>query len=177
MSDSDENFDLDVSGSESDGFVPTKKKATKAPAKKAAAKAAPKAAAKPKATKKTKVLADKDDNADTDDDMDEDPASVAGPSAPKETNGKKKTASEMYTKVRTARKDACMRSVIAPNSSRNSSTSSSDPTLTLEAWRQSQPPCGHGTPRISGWFTGRSSTSPVFSRLWTKFSLMLRIIR
>ncbi|KAM5542176.1 hypothetical protein V8D89_004049 [Ganoderma adspersum] len=100
MSDSDENFDLDVSGSESDGFVPTKKKATKAPAKKAAAKAAPKTAAKPKATKKTKVLADKDDNADSDDDdMDEDPASVAGSSAPKETNGKKKTASEMYTKL------------------------------------------------------------------------------
>ncbi len=112
MSDSEENFDFDVSGSESDGFVPMKKKATKAPAKKTTAKAASKAAVKPKATKKTKVLADKDDNADSDDnDQDEDPASVAGPSVPKETNGKKKTASEMYTKVRGARKDACIQSV------------------------------------------------------------------
>ncbi|TBU56240.1 type II DNA topoisomerase [Dichomitus squalens] len=104
MSDSEENFDLDVSGSESDDFVPdTTKKATKAPAKKTA-KAAPKAAAKLKPTKKTKVLVDKDDNADTEeDDQDDDPVSAAGPSAPapalKGTNGKKKSASEMYTKL------------------------------------------------------------------------------
>lgn len=171
MSDSDENFDLDVSGSESDGFVPTKKKATKAPAKKTATKAAPKAAAKPKATKKTKVLADRDDNADSDDDdQGEDPASVAGPSAPKETNGKKKTASETYTKVRSTRKDACMRSVTPLHSSPNLSTSSNDPIRTLEAWRRSPRPCGHGTQRTSGWFIGRSSTFQGSSRLWTKFS-------
>lgn len=103
MSSSEENFDLDVSGSESDGYAPAPKK--KAPAKKPVSKAAPKAAAKPKATKKTRVLLDKNDNADSDEDeepMDEDPASgvapLAEPSAP--TNAKKKTASEMYTKVR-----------------------------------------------------------------------------
>ena len=103
MSDSEDNFDLDVSGSESDDFVPAPKKAAKAAPKKAASKAAPKAAAKPKAApKKTKVLVDKDDNVDSDDDdrIDEDAAPVAGPSAPAETNGKKKTASETYTKVR-----------------------------------------------------------------------------
>ena len=71
MSDSEDHFDLDVSGSESDDFVPTKKKTTKAPAKKTATKAAPKAAAKPKTTKKTKILVDKDDNADSDVDMDD----------------------------------------------------------------------------------------------------------
>ncbi|KAI0358820.1 type II DNA topoisomerase [Trametes cingulata] len=102
MSSSEENFDLDVSGSESDGYAPAPKK--KAPAKKPASKAAPKAAAKPRVTKKTKVLSDKNDNADSDGDedpMDEDPASAvapaAGPSAP--ANAKKKTASEMYTKL------------------------------------------------------------------------------
>lgn len=100
MSDSEENFDLDVSGSESDDFVPVPKKATKAAPKKAATKTAPKAAAKPKAAKKTKVLVEKDDNADSDDDdpTDEDPAPLAGPSAPA-ANGKKKSASETYTKV------------------------------------------------------------------------------
>ena len=66
MSDSEDVFDLDVSGSESDGFVPTKKKAAKAPAKKTV-KAAPRAAAKPKPTKKTKVLMEKDNSAETDD--------------------------------------------------------------------------------------------------------------
>ena len=104
MSDSEENFDLDVSGSESDDYAPAPKKTTKAAPKKAAPKAAPKAAAKPKATKKAaKVLVDKDDNADSDGDdpVDEDPASVAGPSAPAPAaNGKKKSASETYTKVR-----------------------------------------------------------------------------
>ena len=102
MSDSEENFDLDVSDSgESDGFVPAPKKATKAAPKKAPAKAAPKATAKPKATKKTKVLVEKDDNADTDDEaVDDDPAPLPGPSAPAAANGKKKTASETYTKVR-----------------------------------------------------------------------------
>ncbi|KAI0757603.1 type II DNA topoisomerase [Daedaleopsis nitida] len=100
MSDSDENFDLDVSGSESDGYKPVKK-TTKAPPKKAAAKAAPKAVAKPKATKKTKVLVEKDDNADSDGDepMDDDPAPSAGPSVPAVANGKKKSASETYKKL------------------------------------------------------------------------------
>ncbi|KAI0771045.1 type II DNA topoisomerase [Trametes elegans] len=106
MSSSEENFDLDVSGSESDDYAPAAKKKApaKAAAKKPASKAAPKAAAKPRATaKKTKVLSDKNDNADTDDDdrMDEDPVSVAaleaGPSAPADI--KKKTASETYTKL------------------------------------------------------------------------------
>ncbi|KAJ8497151.1 hypothetical protein ONZ51_g645 [Trametes cubensis] len=101
MSSSEENFDLDVSGSESDGYVPLPKKKA-APAKKPVSKAAPKAAAKPKATKKTKVLSDKNDNADSDDDgIDEDPAPAPepGPSAPANGNAKKKTASEMYTKL------------------------------------------------------------------------------
>ncbi|CDO71762.1 hypothetical protein BN946_scf184920.g46 [Trametes cinnabarina] len=100
MSSSEENFDLGVSGSESDGYVPVAKK--KASAKNPASKAAPKSTAKPKVTKKTKVLLDKNDNADNDNDaMDEDPvpaaAPEAGPSAP--ANTKKKTASEMYTKL------------------------------------------------------------------------------
>ncbi|KAI0328009.1 type II DNA topoisomerase [Cubamyces sp. BRFM 1775] len=101
MSSSEENFDLEVSGSESDGYVPQPKKKA-APAKKPASKAAPKAAAKPKATKKTKVLSDKNDNADSDDDrIDDDPAPAPepGPSAPANGNAKKKTASEMYTKL------------------------------------------------------------------------------
>lgn len=105
MSSSEENFDLEVSGSESDGYVPQPKKKA-APAKKPVSKAAPKAAAKPKASKKTKVLSDKNDNADSDDDdrLDEDlaPAPEAGPSAPTNGNTKKKTASEMYTKVSSA---------------------------------------------------------------------------
>ncbi|KAI0668658.1 type II DNA topoisomerase [Trametes maxima] len=99
MSSSEENFDLDVSGSESDGYAPAPKK--KAPAKKPASKPAPKTATKSRVTKKTKVLSDKNDNADSDDDerMDDDPAPLpeAGPSAP--ANAKKKTASETYTKL------------------------------------------------------------------------------
>ncbi|KAI8983247.1 type II DNA topoisomerase [Trametes punicea] len=99
MSSSEENFDLDVSGSESDGYVPVAKK--KAPAKKSASKAAPKVAAKPKGIKKTKVLSDRNDNAESDEDdpIDGDPAPApeTGPSAP--ANTKKKTASEMYTKL------------------------------------------------------------------------------
>ena len=169
MSDSEDVFDLDVSGSESDGFVPTKKKAAKAPAKKTA-KAAPRAAAKPKPTKKTKVLVDKDDNADTEDDnQDDDPASAAGPSTsssiPKEPAGKKKTASEMYTKVRSPVFDASMRVVTAVCSSRNWNTSSSDRIPILEAWRRLSRTCGPGTLRISVWSSGRSSTFRVSSRL------------
>ena len=97
----DENFDLDISGSESDGYAPPSKKTTKAAPKKAAPKAAPKpkpAKAPAKATKK-KVLVDKDDNAsdggidfDDDDDDDRVPSARAAPA-------KKKTASETYQKV------------------------------------------------------------------------------
>ncbi|THH30396.1 hypothetical protein EUX98_g3787 [Antrodiella citrinella] len=93
----DENFDLDVSGSESDGYTPVKKKAP-AKAAKPVSKAS-KPAAKPKAAPKKKVLVDKDDNAEVaeiDDSGDE-----AGPSepAPAAASGKKKTASETYQKL------------------------------------------------------------------------------
>ena len=106
MSDSDENFDLGVSGSDSDGYEPVPKKGKAAP-KKAPAKATSKAAAKPKVTKKkpNKVLVDKDDNADSDDDsmVVDEPASAAGPSTPPTAKSapakKNKTASETYTKV------------------------------------------------------------------------------
>lgn len=89
----------------------------KAPIKPRAAPKPTKAAAKPKATTvrapakkaapKKKILADHDDNAEESEmDVDASDASDdddAGPSAPREklaTNGKKKTASETYTKVR-----------------------------------------------------------------------------
>ena len=137
MSDSEENFDIDISGSDSDGYQPAPKK--KAAPKKAATKAAPKTAAKLKANKK-KVLADKDDNADSDDDrIDQDePVSSAGPSTPPAaaaTNGnaKKKTASETYTKVRVWHVETRSRLTPSVVSSRNSSISSSDPIRTLEA--------------------------------------------
>lgn len=98
MSESEENFDLDVSDSEFDDSSPAAKKTTKAAPKakaKAPVKPAAKTAVKPKATKK-KVLVDKDDNAsERDEDSDVD---MAGPSAQKPA-GKKKTASETYTKV------------------------------------------------------------------------------
>ncbi len=88
-----ENFDMDVSGTESEDYAPAPKKTKAAPKSKAALK--PKVPAKPKATKK-KVLADKDDNASDKDDSDDEPGS-SEPLAP--TNAKKKTASETYTKV------------------------------------------------------------------------------
>ncbi|KAF9569788.1 type II DNA topoisomerase [Agrocybe pediades] len=105
MSDSEgENFDMDVSGSDSGGYTPVKKKA--APKAKAAPK--PKAtttAAKPraKAAPKKKVLVDHDDNAEErmissdKDASDEEPldASMIVDEAPK----KKKTATETYTKL------------------------------------------------------------------------------
>ncbi|KAF8554543.1 type II DNA topoisomerase [Imleria badia] len=103
-----ENFDLDnVSGTESDDFSPPAKKIAKAPSKKPAQKPAPKAtksAPKPKAAPKKKVLAEKDDNVnesasdvdqDDGDSDNENPTRAAAP-AP---NGKKKTASEKYTKL------------------------------------------------------------------------------
>ena len=80
-------------------YVLPKKKA--APAKKPVSKAAPKAAPKAKSTAaKKKPLVDKDDNA-----SDSDGDDGSGPSAPiiAPTNGKKKTASEQYQKVRVER--------------------------------------------------------------------------
>ncbi|GJE94175.1 DNA topoisomerase 2 [Phanerochaete sordida] len=100
MSSSEENFDLDVSGSESDDYAPTTKKTTKAaPKPKATTKAAAKPAAKSKTTAaaKKKVLADKDDNA-SEDEMDED-EDDAGPSEKPAAPAKKKTASETYQKL------------------------------------------------------------------------------
>ncbi|KDQ54971.1 hypothetical protein JAAARDRAFT_196340 [Jaapia argillacea MUCL 33604] len=104
-----ENFDLDnVSGSESEDYAPVvKKKAVKAPPKattKAAAKPKPAPKSKAAATKK-KVLVEIDENADDSAmEVDEDKDAgddEAGPSVPKPTaqNGKKKTASETYTKL------------------------------------------------------------------------------
>ena len=99
MSSSEENFDLDVSGSESEDYAPAPKKTAKAPpkTKAAPAKAAPKPALKPKATTKKKVLVDKDDNASEPEDGSNREMVIsekaAGPS-------KKKTASEMYQKAR-----------------------------------------------------------------------------
>ncbi|KAH7926207.1 DNA topoisomerase II [Leucogyrophana mollusca] len=105
-----ENFDLDnVSGTESEDYAPpTKKAGIKAPAKKATkpVSKATKPAAKPKAVPKKKVLAEKDDNADESIIMDVDAdggnsdSDAPGPSKPAPVaNGKKKTASETYTKL------------------------------------------------------------------------------
>ncbi|KIJ08620.1 hypothetical protein PAXINDRAFT_88607 [Paxillus involutus ATCC 200175] len=98
-----EIFDLDVSGSESDYDSPPAKKI--APPKKAAAKPATKAtkaAPKSKAAPKKKVLATKDDTADESiaevDEVDDDSGNES-PAPQKQTNGKKKTASETYTKL------------------------------------------------------------------------------
>lgn len=90
-----ENFDMDVSGSESEDYAPAPKK--KAPAK---PKPAAKPAAKPKAAPKKKVLVDKDDNADdimvVNDSADEAELDEAAAAPAKG----KKTASEMYQKVK-----------------------------------------------------------------------------
>ncbi|TFY62387.1 hypothetical protein EVJ58_g3889 [Rhodofomes roseus] len=103
MSSSEENFDLDVSGSgsESDNYAPAPKKATKATAKPKAASKPAKAPAKPKASAaKKKVLVDKDDNADSDVDMlDDDGAGPSARAAAPAAPAKKKTASETYTKL------------------------------------------------------------------------------
>ncbi|KIM84751.1 hypothetical protein PILCRDRAFT_780689 [Piloderma croceum F 1598] len=103
-----ENFDLgNVSGSESDDYAPAKKKSvnrTKALTKKTTTKAKPvsKPAVKGKAATKKKVLADIDENAD-DSVMDVDHSDdEQGPSVQREESapkGKKKTASETYTKL------------------------------------------------------------------------------
>ena len=98
MSSSEENVDMNVSGSESEDYTPAPKKTTKAApkAKAAPAKASSKPAAKPKAVTKKKVLVDKDDNAsELEDDSDDEVATSAKPTAPA-----KKTASETYQKVR-----------------------------------------------------------------------------
>ncbi|EPQ61209.1 type II DNA topoisomerase [Gloeophyllum trabeum ATCC 11539] len=104
-----ENFDIDnVSGSESDDYAPVvKKKTTKAAPKSTTAKGKAPAKAKAAPVKKKKPLVDADDNA-SDSDVEEvggqaNPTSdedEPGPSAPKPAaNGKKKTASETYTKL------------------------------------------------------------------------------
>ncbi|KAH9949498.1 type II DNA topoisomerase [Amylocystis lapponica] len=102
MSSSGENFDLDgvsASGSESEDYAPAPKKATKAaPRSKAAPKSA-KAPAKSKAAPKKKVLVDNNEKEDSDEDGDDGDANEAGHSAPAPANGKKKTASETYTKL------------------------------------------------------------------------------
>lgn len=87
----EENFNLDVSGSESEDYAPAPKKKA-APKAKAPPKKAP---AKPKPSKK--VLAEKDDNASESDNDDDAP--VAGPSGGLQEPRKKKTATETYTKV------------------------------------------------------------------------------
>ncbi|KAK7688109.1 hypothetical protein QCA50_008479 [Cerrena zonata] len=87
----EENFNLDVSGSESEDYAPAPKKKA-APKAKAPPKKAP---AKPKASKK--VLAEKDDNASESDNDDDAP--VAGPSGGLQEPRKKKTATETYTKL------------------------------------------------------------------------------
>lgn len=103
MSSSEENFDMDVSASESDDYAPAPKKtaAKAAPKPKAAAsKPAAKAAAKPKAAPKKKVL--KDDN---ESERDSDSDGGAGPASPLAAPAKKKSASETYQKVR----NCCLR--------------------------------------------------------------------
>ncbi|THH17199.1 hypothetical protein EW146_g3569 [Bondarzewia mesenterica] len=105
MSDSDgENFDLDVSaGSETDDYAPAvKKRTTKAVPKAVVKDKAIKAPPKSKAASK-KVLRDVDENAD-DSVVDIDDDEGSGPSGPRDapaaaSNGKKKTASEMYQKT------------------------------------------------------------------------------
>ncbi|KAF5377158.1 hypothetical protein D9615_006417 [Tricholomella constricta] len=108
-----ENFDLqNVSGSESDDYAPVKK-ATKAAAKPKAEPKAAKLSVKPKSTTtkaaklkaagKKKVLVDHDDNGDdnaleADDASGDEVASLPVKSEPAQPR-KKKTASEMYTKL------------------------------------------------------------------------------
>ncbi|KAG6857673.1 DNA topoisomerase 2, partial [Tephrocybe sp. NHM501043] len=105
-----ENFDLDVSGSESDDYAPVKK--SKAAAKPKAAVKAPtkpkattsKAAAKPKAPPKKKVLVDHDENGEDspieeDQDASENEVASVSPKEGSAPSGKKKTASETYVKL------------------------------------------------------------------------------
>ncbi|KAI0706215.1 DNA topoisomerase [Cytidiella melzeri] len=101
MSDSeDEVFDLDVSGSESDGYAPVAKKTAKAPPKKTALKPTSKPAAKavPKTTKATKKksVADKENDA-SEVEAESNDDDAPGPSKTGPT--KKKTASETYQKL------------------------------------------------------------------------------
>ncbi|RDB28584.1 DNA topoisomerase 2 [Hypsizygus marmoreus] len=111
-----ENFDIEnVSGSESDDYAPVKKttkvaakpkaapKAVKAPAKPKASTS--KAATKPKAAPKKKVLTDHDDNGEDSaielDEQEDASGDDVGPLPEKQkaATGKKKTASETYTKL------------------------------------------------------------------------------
>ncbi|PPQ95649.1 hypothetical protein CVT26_008678 [Gymnopilus dilepis] len=106
MSSSDgEDFDFDVSGSESDDYAPVTKKAPSKP--KSATKEKPKAAtttkAKAKPAPKKKVLAEHDDNVaesamEIDDDAPRDEEPDASSSKQQATK-KKKTATETYTKL------------------------------------------------------------------------------
>lgn len=152
MSDSeDEVFDLDVSGSESDGYAPAPKKTAKAAPKKTASKTASKPAAKPaaKTTKKKNVADKENDGSDVEMDSDVD---MAGPSLPAVT--KKKTASETYQKVSISLKvhiDASQSLYLRLDSSHNSNTFSNDQTRTLGAWRRLLRACGYGTRRTRGW--------------------------
>jgi DNA topoisomerase-2 len=122
-----ENIDLDVSGSESDDFVPVKKvmltpsacggwliNVLQTVAKKAPPKAAPKASVKPKTTAvkakakappKKKVLVDHDNNVEesgSDLEFGKDPSDdelTKASTSNLQPERKKKTASETYTKV------------------------------------------------------------------------------
>ncbi|KAJ2913034.1 hypothetical protein MD484_g7391, partial [Candolleomyces efflorescens] len=105
MSSSAEEFDLhNISDSDSDGYVPEKKAPTKgktsAKEKPAPSSSKPKPAARKKAAPK-KIESDDDD----DDDMDTDSADISKKSAAASSKpaavpaGKKKTASETYTKL------------------------------------------------------------------------------
>ena len=144
----EENFDMDVSGSESEDYAPAPKK--KVPAKpKPASKPAPKAKAAPK----KKVLVDKDDNADTMDAGDSGDEEIGGPSepAPAATNGKKKTASETYQKVSVLVAFVLhATTLVVISSSRNWNTFSSDLIRILGAWSISLSKCGFGTARTNG---------------------------
>ncbi|EIN13330.1 type II DNA topoisomerase [Punctularia strigosozonata HHB-11173 SS5] len=89
MSSSGEDFDLEVSASDSEGYTPIKKKP-----------ATSKPAAKPKAAPKKKPLSDMDTNAEEsmaiDNDSDDEKPSTSAVIAPPKKN---KTASEMYQKL------------------------------------------------------------------------------
>lgn len=81
----------------------------------------------------------------------------AGPSAAIEApvaakNGKKKTASETYTKVRRICMCAQTHTDHA-NSFHKSSIFSRDPIRILGVWRLSRRPCGHSTRTLREWFT------------------------
>lgn len=151
-------------------------------------KAAPKPAKQPKAAPKAKpvkkkVLKDIDDNADTSmmdvdagqDESDDDRLAPLKPAEPAKA-GKKKTASETYTKVFTLFMSGPLQSLM-PCSYHNSNTSSNDRIRTSAASRPLPSQCGSSTQQRRGWFSGRQSTFPGSSRLWTRFLSTLLITR